>query len=383
MRPEPLQELCGTLLSPQPPDIILSRGRPDTGAACGAPTRSISPMRAITAAILASYIALTAAPLTAQQRTAPPPDQARMHVVRPGDTLWDISRGCTGDPFLWAEIYRLNADQIRDPALIYPQQRLVLPVCGPAEELGVVRRLEISTGEDRIIATTLVEMPAIRPGDFFRAAVLAQDTEIPVIGRLVEKLTATVVPIEMSSLASLYDRVYVTLDAPITVRVGDPLHFYRRGREMQPYGRVYLSTGLATIEAIDGRVATAVMRTIYDAVDVGDVAVIPARFPATLAATAPAPLNAQIVGFQAPHPLQTTQEIVFLNQGRRAGVKEGDEFEAALAPRLTSWGTRPEIRVGRLQVVRVTDRTASARIVQMDQPAWAPGIPARRVLDMP
>ena len=70
-----------------------------------------------------------AAPLGAQQN-APQGDVPRTHVVKKGDTLWDLARQYFGDPFLWPEIYRLNSDQIEDPHWIYPGEIFKLPAPG-------------------------------------------------------------------------------------------------------------------------------------------------------------------------------------------------------------------------------------------------------------
>ncbi len=49
------------------------------------------------------------------------------YVVRPGDNLYRIAKNELGDGSRWEEIYELNKDKIKDPSLIYSQQRLVLP----------------------------------------------------------------------------------------------------------------------------------------------------------------------------------------------------------------------------------------------------------------
>ncbi len=51
----------------------------------------------------------------------------RVHVVRPGESLWQIAAVAAGDPMLWPLLYRANRDQIKDPSLLYPGQRLTIP----------------------------------------------------------------------------------------------------------------------------------------------------------------------------------------------------------------------------------------------------------------
>jgi len=52
-----------------------------------------------------------------------------LYRVKKGDTLWDISgfRNIYNDPFQWKKIYEVNKDKIKDPDLIYPGQRLFIP----------------------------------------------------------------------------------------------------------------------------------------------------------------------------------------------------------------------------------------------------------------
>src|SRR4051794_17546031 len=51
----------------------------------------------------------------------------RTHVVRKGDTLWDLAREYTSDPYRWKQLYELNTGTVRDPHWIYPGERLRLP----------------------------------------------------------------------------------------------------------------------------------------------------------------------------------------------------------------------------------------------------------------
>ena len=54
------------------------------------------------------------------------PDE-RFVIVQPGNSLWRIARRTYGSGFRYTVIYRSNAEQIRDPDLIYPGQVFMLP----------------------------------------------------------------------------------------------------------------------------------------------------------------------------------------------------------------------------------------------------------------
>ncbi len=71
------------------------------------------------------------------------------HVVAPGDSLWSIAAqpDVYDDSYLWPVIYKFNRDQIADPALIYPEQRLVIPV-RIDEETRRAARLEAGVSGD-------------------------------------------------------------------------------------------------------------------------------------------------------------------------------------------------------------------------------------------
>jgi hypothetical protein len=59
------------------------------------------------------------------------------HVVVRGDTLWGISAKFLKDPFRWNELWRLNADEVKNPHRIYPGQVLVLDLSGDTPALRI------------------------------------------------------------------------------------------------------------------------------------------------------------------------------------------------------------------------------------------------------
>jgi nucleoid-associated protein YgaU len=65
------------------------------------------------------------------------------HEVRVGETLATIAATTLGDAALWPALYRANRDQIRDPAKLYPGQKLEIPTLSPAEREKVRRQAKV------------------------------------------------------------------------------------------------------------------------------------------------------------------------------------------------------------------------------------------------
>jgi len=335
-----------------------------------------------TASAAAAAALLAALPIAAQDT----PRQERVHVVQPGETLWDIARAYLNDPFLWPEIFRLNADVVEDPARIYPSEQLVLPGEGPVLADGGFEQEQRPTETGpRVRLVERAERPAVLQGDFYRASFVAAAGEVPLVGRLMEQEFQSVVDNRMPMQTNLYDRVFVRVD-PAAVQVGDRLHFLREGRMIDRRRRVYQPTGIGTVAALDGETATVVVVGMFDRVEVGDVVIPMEAFPLRTTvrpSEVSADLQGKVLAFQDARPLQRTESILFLDIGRSAGVAVGDEFEAYEVPSARSWGTRPGLTVARMQVVRVMEGTASVRVTELEQPRIAVGQSVRRVARMP
>lgn len=68
-----------------------------------------------------------AAPTTTESVSEEQPTTV-IYIVRPGDNLWRIAVRHLGSGLRWKDIYKLNRDKIKNPALIYIGQQLILPV---------------------------------------------------------------------------------------------------------------------------------------------------------------------------------------------------------------------------------------------------------------
>lgn len=318
----------------------------------------------LAAAALASLLVFAGPSLAQQQQLG-----ERIHVVRPGDTLWDLARTYLGDPYLWPEIFRLNTGVVRDPAVLEPAMRLRVP-----GDLSAAVRTDQERGG---------QADAVLVGDFRRAPLLAPIAEIRSLGRLAEVESPSVVPTNLGQQIVPFDRVFVALSGPGAARIGDRIQFVRRGRELRPWGWVWESTGTATVIALDGATATAAVDRLYGKVAVGDLVVPLENLGAGQPVPGAAPSSAALIAFANAHPLAAPQEFVFLDIGSGSGVRPGDAYEVYIPRTLRAWGVRPEIPVARVEVVRIAGRTASARIVDLRQPALKPGLPVRLLAASP
>lgn len=346
---------------------------------------------------------IAAAPLAAQQ---PAESAERQHTVRPGDTLWDLAQLYLANPYLWPEIYRLNQDVVRNPHWIYPAERLRIPggigtgpgaafsadagafEAAPADARTVF--FEGAVEEERgpqhsVGAIRAVDAPALTPGVFYSAGRLVPAAQVRASARVRGKEEASAVSMRLAPHIQLRDRIYLTPQAGSTLAVGQQLHLMRPAHRVGRLGQVFVPTGLVTIQSLESGTTVAVVEQMFDRIQPGDLALPVAEFPLGSGERAVAAGGAQgrVVALQKPHPLVATQEIVFIDAGQRAGVGVGDEFEVYIPARRTRGGTEPEVVVGELQVVRVEDATAAARVVALQQPALQPGLHIRQIRRMP
>lgn len=343
----------------------------------------------------------------------------RVHVVRRGDTLWDLARLYLNDPFLWPEIYRLNTTVVEDPHWIFPEEVLRLP--GPVEAVAAVpaeaappetalaalpappvleeravrETLTIFAGrtlaerEGRLIYQPAAEVPAtaVPEGDFRRSGWLAPLDEVGPTGRVLDLIQPSAVRLELPANIGAYDRFYMSFPGDRPPVEGEQYLLFRVEGSVGPWGVVARPTGLATVAAVGEDVATGVLVESYDRVVVGDRAVRAQPFamePGVFPRDVTEGPQGRIVALLDPQPLPSGEDIVFINLGRRDGVVEGDEFEVYLEERGGRAGhTYPEERIATGRVVRVMERTATLRIVTQRHAALQRGLPVRLIRKMP
>jgi hypothetical protein len=335
-----------------------------------------------------------------------------VHVVREGDTLWDLANFYLSDPFLWPEIYRINTMVVEDPHWIYPTEELLVPGPGeiaerpPIAEREAVPRPEVELPPQAIEgATTVFAAPALRrttltyqptppvpasavtSGDFYGASRLMPLRELGPRAELVDVTWPRGYRIEPLSTVPRYGRIYLSHPGGEPPEPGDRVVLFRIGREIRPYGHVIIPTGMATIAAVDEEVSTAIVTELYERVLIGDQAVSAERFeeePGVFARPVSAGPNGTLIAAVREQVVPSVPDQVFIDLGRSQGIGLGDEFDIYAPVRRSLTGYRlPEEHVASGRVVRLTEETATLRLLEQRHPTIAGGLPVRLVRRMP
>nr|WP_245909508.1 LysM domain-containing protein [Sphaerotilus hippei] len=280
----------------------------------------------------ARQVAQAGVPLSELSPTAPD-----FHVVKRGDTLWDISRLFLRSPWRWPELWGMNLEQIRNPHLIYPGQRLVLVKSGGRARLEIDRgssgtvRLSPSVRTETLSpeAITGIPMSLIRP--FLTDAVVLDEHELASSPRIVAGR-------EGRQLLGRGETAYVRGDLPAlqnwrVFRQPRPLRDPAT-REILGYEATYVGTAqyqrqgdVVTREAGATEVipATFNLTTLRQEASIGD-RLIPAATgdEPTLMPHAPAPSTQGLVVSVYGDQLTAGQDqVVSINLGRQQGMEPG------------------------------------------------------------
>ena len=392
------------------------------------PNRQLSPRRVRALGWMAA-LAL-AVPATGALAQEPLP---QTHTVRKGDTLWDLAQLYLKDPFLWPGIYRLNTDVVEDPHWIYPGEILRI---APNENIAAVPTMDtplppqpvdttpIGTTEDsssetlargpqqpssaeesteewkplfetqrsRTVAEILrayTNQPyrALRRSEFYSSGFLTENQRLP-YGKVLGPVTPQQIKATNSRANALpYTTIAVAAPRGATYEVGDSLLIVQVGKELEPFGRMVIPTGLAQItEVVDDHYLASVVG-VYGAIRHGQQVLPVESFTSATGSRAVAVadgVRGALLGGLGRQDLKEPQMVVFIDKGRENGVAPGDLFEARRRPARLSDGTlRVNELMATMQIVHVRDHTATAIVLSVVSPDIPPGTDVVQVAKLP
>jgi len=244
-------------------------------------------------------------------------DVPSQHVVKQGDTLWEICDQYYGDPWSWPQLWAYNKS-ITNPHWIYPGDRIRL--------LGgsTPRRLDLDAGSERIRLTqerrTQTGPITFKQNAFVDAKELAEAGAVS--GANVEKL-----------LLSERDEIYIAQDDKLRPKVGKSYSIYRVRKKLENHNGDdlgYLVEIMGTTEVKrtpKGKHASAIITESVLPIERGNkVGPLRKRFKQLPVVPGDRNVDGFVVSGVRDKVLFASDEVVFVDLGKNHGVKNGNRL---------------------------------------------------------
>lgn len=344
----------------------------------------------------------TARPAAAQTPVVESRSQPREHLVRRGDTLWDLARTYLMNAFLWPRIFEANRSVVENPHWIYPDERLTIPGLEDtlAVPLGQAEGVELlpseamppaGQGRSRFyqappapaeveVVTQERELPyAVTPAEHEAAAWLADTTALGAVGRLVWPADPTRRDDKLGSRVHPYMLVYIgqlTGSAP-----ADGTELLLVGtRELVPgYGHKVVPMARVRVVERAGDAVVAEIVKQYGEARTGDMAIpVPPEptFPRGLPSDVVDGARGRLIAFLDEDPLKGNPDHAFIDLGS-SSVGLGDVLTVYLPPEVAGGTELQTARVARLKVIRADASSSTVRVLSVRHTGLANGMPVR------
>jgi len=346
------------------------------------------------------------------------------HVVKKGDTLWDLAQFYLKDPFRWPEIFRRNTDVVENPHWIYPGE--VIRIWGSEVKPAALARAD-SAGEvvshvvTRPLAFQQQPQPTsgaqsdltvfaspmsraaaaierevmgrsraggVRPGETQAAPYADRDGGPRGAGQLIASVDRPGIKTSIvQSRYQLNDDLYLDLPRGSAPRIGDNYMSYILGPDLGNNGEVVIPTGILRIEALpQGQRAVARIVKQFGEIKLDQRVVVAPDLPFPSGALSPVVggTRGTVLYVHDEPVLPSIGHYVIISLNAKSGIQVGDEVTFIdNSTGREDENPAPPVTAGVAQVVRVTPYGATAIIVRQVQPTIRDGMPVRLTGKMP
>ncbi len=393
-------------------DSIIVRPRTLIGGRNG--TRFLISLVSIVAVTTATAKVSAQNPVTAPDSTRKPgptivpasaPAEGEVsHVVKKGDTLWDIAKAYLKDPFRWPEVFQRNTDVVENPHWIYPGE--VIRIANGEVRPEVLARLNTkpvpaATEFDRTVFSTFParlndriqsngqvlgrgRLGAVRLGEIDAAPFVDRDGGPRGAGRLAAAYDRPGIDSRASDQRfQMEDPVFVELPKGRLANVGDRYLAFVHGPAIGDDSQLMIPTAIVRVEGGQGGQSglLTLARVVRQFGEIRlDQSLIPLESVLPSAAMTQTPVTnggtAHVLWVHENPVLPSVQSYVVLSAEPGSIVRVGDQFtlmDATVDPTHPA----PPVQAAVAQVVRVTPYAITAIVVDHDQPTIRAGMPAR------
>lgn len=256
-------------------------------------------------------------------------DVPEFHVVKKGDTLWDLSDEYYGSPWAWPQVWSLNP-QIENPHWIYPGDQV-----RTAQGQGSQKSSTSLGGSD--------DNSAGEGGFIGRSRVVPEGTVFTIdhgyIGDPEEDVWGEVAGAHRDlMLLTEGDILYLVMNEGVELRLGQRLNIFKEIADppevedsRTPPGKIVKIYGTVRIDGWDRdkRVAKGSLIESVDIVERGfKVGPVGRRFDVVAPKQATEDVEARLLGGLYPHTYFGSEQVIFIDKGSEDGLVTGNRLRA-------------------------------------------------------
>jgi len=288
------------------------------------------------------------------------------YIIKKGDTLWDISGSILNDNFLWPKIWQANP-QIKNPDLIYPGDRIIIPTKEELRRLGlpvkkVAPAVEKAPPVTEREARAMKEKPPVKyllnKSLYIASGWISED--FPSIGKIVAS------PSDRIAFGN-NDIVYLSLNREVTkgerfliIREIKKVRHPETGRILGHQIRV---PGILEVTGIKDNTPVAEIVDVFEEVQIGDGLMPYDDMEPPIMPEKPRrpDINGYIVESRMNNRGISSGDIIYLDRGLNDGLQTGDIFNVFSSAKTVT------TEIGLIQVVSLRASTSTAIVLKSRQ----------------